>query len=495
MAPAPTRRHDHVVAENKLVGRLASGIPCGSPLLERGPLNRPPLRQPVEPVGRGWCCFALPGGLSGCAWRSPSKLPSAAIVTVPVHVEAEVVSRIELERFVVDNRDLERLESLLSQFNVFEAVGVVRQELRHSDFLAFMLDARQTHGLGDVFMRRLLQGAVQRGTATSSSISAIDLDVWDLTGAEVRREWHNIDILITDAANQLAVIIENKVDASEHSGQLNRYRKMIAHEHPGFRVLALFLTPDGEDPTDDAYIPIDYGLVCDVVERLRESRGPSLDPDIRTLMAHYTQMLRRHIVADSEIAELCRRIYQKHQRALDLIYEHRPDRLVEIQAYLQELIDHTQGIRGEYSVKSAIRFMPDAWDIPSLNQGLGWVPTNRILLFEIGNAPNRLVIKLLIGPGPTEIRQRLFDFALNHQSLFNVSNKHLAPKWSQVWNRTVLAAGAYETGDSSDLRRDLDRIWEQFTAFDLPRLTEAILSAIQPSAGQPAEISTETARG
>jgi hypothetical protein len=31
-----------------------------------------------------------------------------------------------LEQFVVNNADLERLESLLNQFNIFEAVGMVR---------------------------------------------------------------------------------------------------------------------------------------------------------------------------------------------------------------------------------------------------------------------------------------------------------------------------------------------------------------------------------
>ena len=57
-----------------------------------------------------------------------------------------------LEAFLIENPDLERLELLLSEFNLFEAVGVVRQELRHSDFLGFLLDPRQSHGLGDVYL-------------------------------------------------------------------------------------------------------------------------------------------------------------------------------------------------------------------------------------------------------------------------------------------------------------------------------------------------------
>lgn len=43
---------------------------------------------------------------------------------------------------MVGNSDLERLEGFLEQFNIFEAIGVVRQELRHSDFLAAPSDPR-----------------------------------------------------------------------------------------------------------------------------------------------------------------------------------------------------------------------------------------------------------------------------------------------------------------------------------------------------------------
>jgi hypothetical protein len=58
-----------------------------------------------------------------------------------------------LESLVIDNPDLERLEALLDRFNLFEALGIVRQELRHSDLLAFILDPRQPHGLGDAFLK------------------------------------------------------------------------------------------------------------------------------------------------------------------------------------------------------------------------------------------------------------------------------------------------------------------------------------------------------
>lgn len=43
-----------------------------------------------------------------------------------------------LEDFVAGNEDPDRLEAPLNLFNIFEAIRVIRQELRDSDFLAFL---------------------------------------------------------------------------------------------------------------------------------------------------------------------------------------------------------------------------------------------------------------------------------------------------------------------------------------------------------------------
>jgi len=65
-----------------------------------------------------------------------------------------------LEKFIIENEDLENLESLLAQFNIFESIGAARQELRHSDFLSFLLDPSHNHGIGE------LLGIWGRATAT-----------------------------------------------------------------------------------------------------------------------------------------------------------------------------------------------------------------------------------------------------------------------------------------------------------------------------------------
>jgi hypothetical protein len=93
---------------------------------------------------------------------------------------------------------------------------------------------------------------------------------------------------LLDEVNKLAVIIENKIGSEEHSGQLRRYRETVLKEYPGWNTVGLYITPEGEMPTDDNYIPIDYGLISELLNDLVETQFSVLGADVRTLMIHYT---------------------------------------------------------------------------------------------------------------------------------------------------------------------------------------------------------------
>ena len=229
------------------------------------------------------------------------------------------LDRRALEDLVVNNADLERLEALLDRFNIFEAVGLVWQEIRHSTFLAFLLNPQESHSLSDAFAKRVLQEAVRSSPGASAPVTPIELSLWDLGEVEVWREWRRIDIFLLDEQEKLAVIIENKIGAGEHGDQLNRYYEAVRDQYPDYRLLALYLTPDGDEPSHPEYLPVNYQTVCEILDELAESRASVIEPDAKVLMKHYTEMLRRHIVGDSEIARLSQQIYQKHSRAIDLI--------------------------------------------------------------------------------------------------------------------------------------------------------------------------------
>ena len=364
-----------------------------------------------------------------------------------------------LEALVIDNPDLESLEYLLDQFNIFEAIGMVRQELRHSD-------------LGDDFVKRLLQKAITGAVHNLLPISPIDLDVWGLDEMIVQREWQNIDILLLDEAHHLAIILENKGTSQDHSKQLQRYRKLIQQQYPDWRILGLFLTPEGDAPTDETYLSVSYETVCQLIEQLLASRASTLGPDVAVLMSHYVQMLRRHIVSDSEIADLCRRIYRKHQRALDLIYEHRPDMQANLHDELLNLVTSTPGLRLDYESKSYILFWIDEWSVPALLTGEGWRPEGRIMLFQFENLADRLQLKLLIGPGPLEIRQKLHEMANNNPPF--TAYRTLGKKWNTIFKRSFLTAKFYEEATLSDLQEEITRQWQRFLEKDLPAIKAVV---------------------
>ncbi len=386
-----------------------------------------------------------------------------------------------LESFLLDNPDLERLESLLDQFNIFEAIGVIRQEMRHSDFLAFLLAPDQNHGLGDAFARRLLQRAVLSADDPSLPISAIELDVWNLGQLRVLREWHNIDLLLVDDLNRLAVVIENKIGTGEHSNQLARYWKDVTEHYPQHSTLGIYLTPDGSPPTHLSYIPVSYSLVSEVIQRLVESRASTLGEAVRTLMEHYAQMLRRHVVTDSDIARLCRQIYHKHRRALDLIYEHRPDREADIAEMIERLLRAFPELILDRSSKSRLRFLPRDWDSQTLKVAQDWTRTGRVLLMELWNDPGRLQLRLQLGPSiDEETRRRVYDTARVNQPPFVVTSP-LTRRWTTLFNRSLPIAKVDEEFDPEELEGQIHQHLHAFMLNEVPLMTEALRSSGQLS--------------
>jgi hypothetical protein len=378
-----------------------------------------------------------------------------------------------LEQLVMD-QDLEELENLLDEFNIFEVLGAVRVELRHSEFLAYLMNPQQNHGLGDDFVKKFLQKALVNIDQSSLAVSAIDVDVWGFDEIEIKREWNNIDILLLSDDHKFAVVIENKIYSNEHSNQLQRYRNIMEQNYPNWKTIYIFLTPEGDIPSDKNYIPVSYELVCSIIENIIETRKNSLGNDVRTIMQHYSTMLRRHILSNSKIQDLSRKIYKKHKVALDLIYENKPDTQLEMFDYLSEMIKETPNVILEYSTKSYIRFMPKEWDIPFLKEGGSWVESGMILLFEFINQPNRLRMKLGIGPGPKETREVIFDMTEQENGLKLPPRGGMGKDYGTIYMRDILSKDKYKDAFIDDLFLKVKTNWEEFLKTDFERIKSVV---------------------
>jgi thiamine phosphate synthase YjbQ (UPF0047 family) len=398
-----------------------------------------------------------------------------------------------LERFVVDNEDLEKLESELAKFNIFEAIGVVRQELRHSNFLAFLLNPSQNHRLGDIFLKRLLKRVLLEADEVTDSnglrVSAVDIDIADLEDAEVRREWKNIDILIHSPNNRLMCAIENKIDSVEHSDQLRRYREIVSQEFGDCRAILIYLSPEGDPPSDNRWTAYSYSKIAELIDTICENHQSTLGSDAYTLITHYSNLIRRHIVSDSEIAELCRKIYNKHKPALDLIFEHRPDLQSELAEFIKTLIHNNAELHKlvlDDSSKKHIRFADVELDkFPVQRSGHSWTSSQRVLLFEFVNEPNNLFLVLTVGPGNVEsVRHSLHEMSLKNLPIFR-KTKLKENRWAWIYKKEIIKLIDYEVTDSDELYKKVQAAFDNFISSDLPVIRELTTKVFEAELSPP----------
>lgn len=229
-----------------------------------------------------------------------------------------------LERFIVENDDLLELEQHIGRFNIFDALRIVEREVKHSDFLAWLIDSNESHGQGGLFLRAVLMDLFKaaRETGFACPVSPIELDGEELRGVEIRREWRNIDLLIRCDQPRFVVAIENKIRSGEHSNQLARYREIVETEFGDVPSMYVFLTVEGDEPSEEDWVPYGYRKLHGVLERVRGANETSIGEDVRAFLDHYLKLIRGRLMIDPEIVRLCQRIYKNHRQALQLIYEH-----------------------------------------------------------------------------------------------------------------------------------------------------------------------------
>lgn len=236
-----------------------------------------------------------------------------------------------LRDFLLDIDCLNPLNEWADKFNLFDVLGIARMEIRHSNILGWLLNPNENHGLGDAIIRGFLNHVA---VATSGGVDVFDALLLDCHDFTVRREWRNIDILAVSTSEQFVICIENKIGTGEHDNQLNRYREIIGSQYPKYRHAFIYLSPDGSDPSDpEHWCAMSY---CDVLDIIETTKAKTmLLPDVELLVDNYTETIRRDVVGDERLEQICAEIYAKHRRALDLIYEHRPDRASSLAATIR----------------------------------------------------------------------------------------------------------------------------------------------------------------
>ena len=376
-----------------------------------------------------------------------------------------------IEALLLDDDGIGKIEANLDGFNIFEAIGHTRSELRNSDFLAFLLDPNETHGLGAEFLTRFVVEVVKAMRSESRPLSLSEIALMDLEGCVVRREHllgenRRVDVFCIDEERRFLLAIENKVDSGEGPDQLEQYRSFLEERYRDFRRVLAYLTPDSEAPSDESWARVGYGQILSIIEALAGKHRESLGDAVAMTLDHYARMLRRNIVTDDHLTDTARAVYRKHKTALDFIFEHRPDDQLEISEFAAKLASNDSRIEVVRPTKTYIRFFPNAWkDISVFNATPTdeWTRTGHSLLFEIRNTTSFIKMVLVIGPTKEEkLRRGFLDFSHKNPKLFPGASKSLFPKYTQIYSKAMIDQVTLDRQAIKDIECELEGWFHKF---------------------------------
>ena len=222
-----------------------------------------------------------------------------------------------LNNFLSDISCLDELKNWETAFNIFDVLRIAKNEIRHSNVLCWLLDANENHGLGGTVLYRIFVKILENNPNFKYKQSKLFL--LDFNSFDVKREEEHIDILLTSAKEKFVVAIENKIFSGEHDNQLDRYRQYIEKQYEGYDKVFIYLTPDGDDSSDaDNWVSLSYRMVYEAIEESKKEIRTT--HEVEQFINYYLEILRRDVMDDQELREICNKIYEKHKKALDLIY-------------------------------------------------------------------------------------------------------------------------------------------------------------------------------
>jgi len=335
---------------------------------------------------------------------------------------------------LLKDEDFDKLDLGLKNPNIFQILRISKNEIRHSNFLSWLLDPNESHKLGDIFLKRFLREVFSSDKFVE--IDQVDVEGIDLTKVEIQREWKNIDVLIV--LENVVVCIENKVLSKEHSNQLMRYREIIESHYPNHKQTFVFLTPEGDtsDSESETYEPISYEFIVETLDRIISVYGESLNQQVKNYIKDYITIIKRELMGTDKLTELSKKIYQNHKELFDFIIDHKPDVLDGIKTIFEKQIQKRGWVLGSGG-KNHLRFTtPKISELTYINENSNGWRNKESFLFELILEPskNRIVTKTVISPSdPQYNTSRLSDIFMEIDGFKSPSGK----KWLVNYQKLV----------------------------------------------------------
>lgn len=210
-----------------------------------------------------------------------------------------------------NSKEYQELQQVIGQKTVFSILNIERNENRHSSFLCWLLNNNESHGLGDIPLKKLLRlYATKVDTEVklqllSGNYTVCITEICTEKTIDNKRRidiWAKLSLVGTKQVQPLALIIENKIDSKEHGNQTKAYHdwwenksERLDKEIP----VEIFLTPYEDDvPSCQSFVNISYTeLLKNVILPLAENK---MSDTARLLLSDYIRTLSEPGLTDSK---------------------------------------------------------------------------------------------------------------------------------------------------------------------------------------------------
>lgn len=299
-------------------------------------------------------------------------------------MQQDVISKFSQDYKVekLQNKLAELKNNENAKFNIFKVLKLDNHEIRHSNFLAWLLNPNENHGCKTLFLKEFLK----------HSIPDIDIDLYDFSDACIKTEYstnlgRRIDILIYSPQNNFVCVIENKYGSEEHDEQCRHYKDFIENiscfknfTHKYYIFLDIN-QPDKVlfEDTLKGYNAITYKEVYIILTKLLSNDVFNHDINIKNTINQYTSILKeKYRMLDSEIKNLCQEIYSNYSETLEVLEQYKQEFQQDIFQVMQEVLSDSNvnitnaDIKGNgYNNKTGcgIRFIPTEYKTNKDNIG------------------------------------------------------------------------------------------------------------------------------
>ena len=198
---------------------------------------------------------------------------------------------------IKNNPVYQELKSYYSRSTIFSALGIERNENRHSAFLCWLLDPKSDHQLGVEPLKKFLALYAATNEKIDTQLrAAFVTGRYDVENVEIGREvtlarfcddsyaglllneaqkrldiWSELSVILPDSSEsrRIAMVIENKIYSKESkmgdTYQTEVYHDCLSTYYEGQTLLEVFLTPDGEEAHCPDFIHLTYQQLLDDV--------------------------------------------------------------------------------------------------------------------------------------------------------------------------------------------------------------------------------------